>query len=36
MNDPYVAALLYRVQHHDRVDYGRAPPFAFDTQDACR
>ena len=31
MNDPHVVALRYRVHHHDRVDYGRAEPLAFDT-----
>ena len=31
MNDPHVVALRYRVHHHDRVDYSRAEPLAFDT-----
>ena len=31
MNDPHVVALHYRVEHHDRVDYSRAEPLAFDT-----
>ena len=33
MNDPHVVALLYRVQHHDRVDYSRAGALAYDTPD---
>ena len=31
MNDPHVVALHFRVHHHDRVDYSRAGPLAFDT-----
>ena len=33
MNDPHVVALLYRVHHHDRVDYSRAEPLTFETAD---
>ena len=33
MNDPHVVALLYRVHHHDRVDYSRAGPLTYDTPD---
>ena len=33
MNDPHVVALLYRVHHHDHVDYSRAEPLTFETAD---
>ena len=33
MNDPHVVALLYRVHHHDGVDYSRAEPLAYETLD---
>ena len=31
MNDPHVVALHYLVHHHDRVDYSKAGPLAFET-----
>ena len=33
MNDPHVVALLYRVHHHDRVDYSRAEQLTHETAD---
>ena len=33
MNDPHVVALLYRVHHHERVDYSRAKALAHETPD---
>ena len=30
MNDPHVAALIYRVRHHESVDYGEAKPLGFE------
>ena len=31
MNDPHVAALIYKVRHHEGVDYSKAVPLEFQT-----
>ena len=32
MNDPHVAALIYKVRHHDGVDYGKAEPLEHEEE----
>ena len=31
MNDPHVVALVYRVEHGEKVDYGNPPPLNLKT-----